>query len=278
MILVIGQNGYLGSLLVSSESGNQIIRPPIPKLSRILYDSSTSQLSEMGIDCGNISDVVIAASKPKLEKWSVDDMHSNIQIVQGVVRHFRNSRIIFLSTIDVYGHSPTLPITESSDLTGNTLYAKSKLRSEKILQENFPSDKLAIFRLPGVYGGSVRAHGLMDLFVRNIRNHQPIVLDSEDVLAVKRDWIYGPDIVELLNKLLLSNKFRGGTYNLVNGKAFRIREWISHAERIAGSSAKLELRNPMVHHEIFDLIFDDRKLRAFFPEFSSTAIEDSFFP
>jgi len=275
MILVIGQTGYLGSLLHSSGFREKIVPGSSLKLSRILHSIPKNKLFELGIEQEQITDVIIVASKPKLEKWTLEDFDSNIEIVQGVVKHFEESRITFFSTADVYGNSPDLPLTESSDLAGNTLYAKSKILSETILKNSYPSEKILIFRLPGVYGGSLKAHGLMDLFVRNIRCDRPIILDSEDVLAVRRDWVYGPDIVRMMDSIINGNQFVDGVFNLVSGNAPLISQWIEYAERITNSKAKVAIRDPMVHHEIFDLVFNQRKLSSCFPEFAFTSVENS---
>jgi nucleoside-diphosphate-sugar epimerase len=275
MILLIGQTGYLGSLLLSSGFKDKIVSPTSSRLSRLINDIPKNKLSEVGIEQEQIEDVIIVASKPKLEKWTLNDFHSNTGIVNGVVKHFAKSRITFFSTVDVYGNSPDLPLTESSSLAGNSLYAKSKILSEKILRDSYSSDQILIFRLPGVYGGSQKAHGLMDLFVRNIRCRQPIILDSKDVLEVRRDWVYGPDIARLMDLIVSDNQFTGGVFNLVSGNAPLISQWIEYAERIANSKAKVAIRDPMIHHEIFDLVFNRSKLSEFFPKFTFTSVENS---
>ena len=232
---------------------------------------------EFGIKPETIETVVLVASKPKLEKWTIADFKQNVQIVQGAIKHFENSNFVFFSSVDVYGTSPELPISESSALVGNTLYARSKIKSEEMLRDAFALEKLLIFRLPGVYGGHQKAHGLMDLFVRNIRTGQPIVLDSEEVLNVKRDWIYGPDIISLVIECIMKAKFTGGIVNPVSGNSISIHDWIRAAERITKSPSCISLRNPMVHHEIFDLIFDASKVQELFPHFNFTTVEHAHF-
>jgi nucleoside-diphosphate-sugar epimerase len=275
MILVLGVNGYLGSLLCSANVDNLPHILGVPNLSKILYSLSREQLIDYGLKPKEVSTVVVAASKPKLEKWSLRDFESNLNIVKGVTKHFQDSRVIFLSTVDIYGNSPDLPLNESSEQAGNSLYAKSKIQSEEVLMENFSSDRLLILRLPGVYGGSHKAHGLFDLFVRCCRKNKPVVLDSVDVLDVKRDWVYGPDIIDFLIRNTLNEQFMGGVFNFVCGRSVTIKEWILCAEELTGSTATIVFREPQIHHEIFDLRFDASRLTNAFPALTYTPIEKS---
>ena len=275
MILVLGVDGYLGSLLCSANVYNLPDISGVPNLSKILYSLSKDQLIDCGLKPEEVSTVVIAASKPKLEKWSLRDFESNLNIVKGVTKHFQDSRVIFLSTVDIYGNSPDLPLNEFSKQAGNSLYAKSKIQSEHVLMENFSSDRLLILRLPGVYGGSYKAHGLLDLFVRHCQKNKPVVLDSVDVLEVKRDWVYGPDIIEFLIRNTLNEKFSGGVFNFVRGRSITIKEWIMCAEELTGSTATIVFREPQIHHEIFDLEFDTSRLTSAFPALTYTPIKDS---
>jgi nucleoside-diphosphate-sugar epimerase len=277
MILVLGQSGYLGSLLLESRLIREGIQLCKPGFSTMLHDLSDKDLADSGIRKDFIQTVIVAASKPKLSKWTVAEYETNVKIAQGVIKHFKHSKVVFLSSADVYGTSPKIPIRETSPLLGNTLYAKSKIRSEEIFQSEMNSENLAIFRLPGVYGGSKKAHGLMDLFVRSARDRRPIVLDSQEVLSVKRDWVYGPDIVEILNQFIVREKFQSGTFNLISGDSISIYDWISAAERVANCVAQISFRDPIIHHEIFNLIFDDSNFKNLFPLFKFTTAEQASF-
>ena len=73
MILVLGVNGYLGSLLCSANVDNLPHILGVPNLSKILYSLSREQLIDYGLKPKEVSTVVVAASKPKLEKWSLRD-------------------------------------------------------------------------------------------------------------------------------------------------------------------------------------------------------------
>ena len=64
------------------------------------------------------------------------------------------NKIIFLSTVEVYGDKKRLKINEKSSLNPLNLYAEGKLFQEKELKKFSKKNKINfnILRLPGFYG------------------------------------------------------------------------------------------------------------------------------
>jgi nucleoside-diphosphate-sugar epimerase len=82
----------------------------------------------------------------------------------------RGARIVYASSVAVHDRNapPAGPIDERSPFVPRTLYGKTKLQGEAILQERATADGYSwtIVRLPTVYGPGQKAGGLVDKMIK----------------------------------------------------------------------------------------------------------------
>jgi nucleoside-diphosphate-sugar epimerase len=178
-VLVIGGAGYIGSIL-SRKLLDQGFEVKV--LDNLLYgDHSVRALREnpsftlLEKDMRSIENVVDAiegvdavvhlaalvgdpASSIDSQKTLELNYHS-VKMIAGICKYHQVNRFIFASTCSVYGEAetPETLLTEESPLNPVSLYAKSKIESEKALlemeDENFAP---TIFRMATIYGLSPR--------------------------------------------------------------------------------------------------------------------------
>ena len=131
----------------------------------------------------------------------------------------RISKIVFISSIEVYGQVPQNPILESNKENPRNLYGLAKFTCEQIFKLKIISKKLLILRLPGIYGYGDNFQSVIGKFINSAIKFKKITINSngED----KRDFLNMDDFPKILNNLLLDNAF--GIINVVSGKSHSIK-------------------------------------------------------
>lgn len=105
------------------------------------------------------------------------------------------SKIIFTSSVAVYGNCQDLPIKETSDLKPISAYGQSKLEAEKIIQA--AKNPLTILRLANVYGprqDDSAEGGVVAIFMRQAINQAPLTIFGDGQQT--RDFIFVDDVVD----------------------------------------------------------------------------------
>lgn len=151
------------------------------------------------VDASGFTAIVLLAadlSHTRLGYWR------NLRIYQWLAR--QSAYIIYTSSAAVYGDS-TKPQTEDDPTPAPTLYGKSKLLGERIIQDSYPS--YTIFRLANVYGDG-DGNGAIDIYKRG---GNKIYGDGENV----RDYIAVEKVCEaILTALLTPNAYNKQVFNI----------------------------------------------------------------
>ncbi len=143
-------------------------------------------------------------------------------------------RIVYASSVAVHDRiaDPTGPITESSPLTPRTLYGRTKLEGEAILQGHAASGGYSwtILRLPTVYGPGQKPGGLFD---------QMMDLASRGALLSRIAWpgrtsvVYVDDVIDAMIDLSGRPEAAGEIY-CVASESPTVGELAQRMGRIAG--------------------------------------------
>ena len=187
LLLVTGGAGYIGSLLVELlvEKGYRV-----RILDCFLYGKESlqnySDNSLVEIQDGNICNiddvsralqgvkVVIAlaaivgdpACRINKEKTININLHSTKLLCQLVNENPSIERVVFASSCSVYGSLSNQILNEDSPTCPVSLYAKTRIESERILSKNLNNSSLVILRLGTVFGVSRRMR--FDLMVNKM--------------------------------------------------------------------------------------------------------------
>lgn len=144
-------------------------------------------------------------------------------------------KIVYLSSIDVYGHYKKGIYKEGDMCLPDTYYAVAKLATENFLRVYCEETgiKLTILRLSQVYGPGDRGNKVIPKFVNKIKNGQ--VLDFFDGGVACRQYIYISDVVSAVN-MAVSEKVEG-IFNIAGKEIIKIKDIVSLIESAANKKA-----------------------------------------
>lgn len=184
----------------------------------------------------------LAAFVPRSNQPEDEDINktinSNITGTFNLLRDFSpiTKKIVYISTLEVYGKPITFPICESHPTDPLTYYGTSKLTAEKLVSifSNQHGFKSTILRLSTVYGPGESYNRAVPNFIKRVNNNQsPIIYgDGSDI----RDYIHVDDVVKALVNTMQNN--HNGIYNIASGKGITIREISEKIIQIYGKHLK----------------------------------------
>jgi nucleoside-diphosphate-sugar epimerase len=140
-----------------------------------------------------------------------------VKHVFGMAAGFGAERFVFASTYSIYGHSPDgKPVSESSMLTPQSIYAETKIAAEEFLLEHKDAHTGSlIFRLPTLYGISPRPRFdlIVNQFVLDAYTRRELIIYQR---GYSRSFIHVRDVVCGLILGLESppEKINGQVFNL----------------------------------------------------------------
>lgn len=219
--------------------------------------------------------IIIAAAafnKPPLTPSQVLRANTAIALNSAkLIARLKCVQVIFLSSIDVYGHyNLTLPLSESSPLNPPNAYALSKVISESILNRACSRKKtpFAILRMPGVYGPGDKSNRLIPAIFKALKNNSKMTINGNG--KQRRDLLYVEDIARLAEQIIRHPL--SGTFNAVTGKSYSLNEIIRLAENMRGKKvAKTYERD---QQKKLDLIFKPSGILKRIRGFRFTPIPD----
>lgn len=269
MILLTGASGFIGKHILSeliNKYGNKKIVAltslEIPGIKCLLHNNFTFP-RDYFIDNGYESiDTIIHAGafipKKNSDSNNVGFCNSSIFSTEKILESNlpQLKKVIFLSTIDVYG--PNELIKEDSLVEPVSLYGYSKLYSEKIVEFSCIAKNISfqILRIGHVYGpGEEKYQKIIPLCISKILNKETIqIFGKGDRL---RSFIYIDDVVRaIINSITFQKPDK--IINIVGGFSISIYELIHLIGRISKIKPIIELLPEIVNDR--NLIFDNTKM------------------
>ncbi len=151
--LIVGANSFLSriltqKLLAKGQLVEGVINQNKDKLVPTISYHSSENLEQLAddFDCVYIISAYISQSKEKGTEQRL--FATNVALTERVVRHFAEAKIIYASTVSVYGQAQEVWDEDSICSPVNT-YGLSKLWGEKLVKM---SPKYAIVRISSMYG------------------------------------------------------------------------------------------------------------------------------
>lgn len=253
-IIITGGTGFIGShlliklienkaniVLLGRDSNKPQISDLIEKrkINFIKYDLTKGDQNISTIIADADCLVHLGAFIPRSGASTDDDLYKSIKVnIQGTCNLLKDfqpyiKKIVFASTVDVYGIPVEIPINEQHPTNPVTYYGSSKLAAEKYLSvfSGYYSIKNTILRFSHVYGPGEISNKAIPNFIRMVINGEPPIIfgDGSDV----RDYVYVDDVVNAT--ILAIQKNCNGIYNVTSGKGYSISET---AKRIIKFSKK----------------------------------------
>ena len=278
--LLTGHTGFLGQhILKHLEEKYRVI-----KVGR----NSGDVICDLSKAKPSISDqidlVVHAAGKahsvPKTEEEKQEFLNVNfkgtINLFDGIADRLAvDARIVFISTVGVYGEHEGLKLKENRPLLATAAYALGKIKSEKWLDDFAASKQLSltVFRLPLVAGKN--APGNLGAMIRGISTGKYLSIGGG---KASKSMVLANDV----GKLIASEALQPGTFHLTDGVHPTFRElekaiatkvgkpiprklpvFLANILGIVGDiiGSKFPVNSNAIQKITSDLTFDDTKAR-----------------
>lgn len=149
------------------------------------------------------------------------------------------SRLVHISTSEVYGTPQETPITENHNINPQSPYAASKSAADQICMSYFNSFdlKVNIVRPFNTFGPRQSMRAIIPTIINQfISNDGNINIGN---LETKRDFTYVTDTVEAVKLVAKEENRFGEIIQLGTGYSYSINEIISLCELISGLKAKI---------------------------------------
>jgi len=247
-ILITGGAGFVGSHLCNAFLSRKYDVYTVDDLSNgdedninkaVKYDKFDLSTDEIFIKYRNIKfDAVVhcaAQSSNALSFKNIkNDLYSNLVATYNILKlceYNSINRLIFTSSMSIYGQANILPTPETCEANPNSYYAINKLFAEKYIRLFSSNSNInyTIFRLYTTYGVGQnlknRNQGLLSIYLSYIlANDELIIKGSSDR---KRDIICVSDVVDAIVMSYDSKRTFNKTYNLGSGVTISVKEIIN---------------------------------------------------
>src|SRR5262245_3644951 len=216
-VLITGASGFLGSYIASAwrDSGAEVA-----SLGRSAANDIRCDLRAVAPDMATRTfDTVIhcagkAHSIPRKSDGVKDFFRTNVDGTNNLLRSLANlkaqpERIIFVSSVAVYGKDDGVGIDETAPLGGTTPYAASKIQAEVAIQDWADENQIAYFNLrPALVVGADPPGNLGALNAKIGRGRYIRIANNK----ARKSLVLAADVARLT--LALDNE--SGAYNLTD--------------------------------------------------------------
>jgi UDP-glucose 4-epimerase len=264
-ILVVGKNSYIGDFLgrhLSAQGANV----SAVGSSECNFLDSTAVHELFRSFGGKPYSILFLAVVNKTVDNSYSAFLDNVQMAWNLVSGARSEKVeslIYFSSVDVYGSSPGLPMSEATALDPDTWYGLSKATSEWIVREELRSKcPTCILRLPGIFGHAPNDRSVIGRFVSTIRQEGKVYLRGDG--KVLRDYVFAPDLCRAVERLVARRV--SGTINLATGQSVSLRQILDSIREVLGVHFEV-VHLPADAERSFDMRYDTAKLCAALGEF-----------
>lgn len=214
--LIIGANGFLGShlaikLLKKDWKITAVYNKNYSLIPKSCQKVSVKNIKQLKDDFQIV--FLFAAYIPYGNMNMFDNklVESNMKLVNDVVKQFRNAKIIYSSSVAVYGENSN-QIDENSCFKNPDLYGLSKLIGESIVKKH---SQYQILRFSSLYGKGMQ-NTFMNRIISEVTNTKKISLYGNP--DRKQDYL---NIDDALGYCLAAvSNLNNGTFLAVSGKSF----------------------------------------------------------
>lgn len=133
----------------------------------------------------------------------------NIQFIKKISDCFKDSKLIYASSVSIYKNIPGKAISEDSEIDPLSPYAISKLWAEKIIKQ---TSSYSIFRISSLIGSGIKERTFVPIVINEAFNNKTITLYGNGSRV--QNYINYLDVCKLLIKA--SEIKTNGTYLAVN--------------------------------------------------------------
>jgi UDP-glucose 4-epimerase len=269
-VLIIGKNSYVGEFLrdhlvtrgasvsaVGSSDCNFLDRDRVQELFKSIG--------------GEPLTILFLAVVNKSVSNSYSAFLDNVKMAWNLVSSVREVNVeslTYFSSVDVYGRTPALPMTETTPLNPDTWYGLSKSTSEWIVREELGSKcPVCVLRIPGIFGRSRNDRSVIGRLISSIRQEGKVYLEGGG--CVLRDYVFAPDLCRVVERLVARRV--NGTFNLATGSSVSLLQILDVIREVFRVDFEV-VHLPANLERNFDMRYDTAKLSAALGEFDFSTL------
>lgn len=174
------------------------------------------------------------------------------------------SRLVHVSSSEVYGTAQYTPIDEAHPLGVQSPYAAGKVGADKLVESFHLS-----FGLPAVIARPFNTYGPR----QSLRAVIPTIVSQAltgprinlGVTSPTRDFVFVADTADALVRLAATSDFAGETFNIATGRDSSVADVVAAVSELLGSELKITFQEERARpgsSEVLQLLGDAGKLRA----------------
>ncbi len=195
-VLIVGINGFLGNELTKVCLANEWDTEGVYFQSPPSLGITMVEMKDISTLSPNYDVVFLLAAKIPYGKYNTPDfsvVEANVLLVNTVCKQFPLSKIVYTSSISVYGNPPLREkITENTAFDNPPLYGLSKLAGEYIVR-NHP--KFSIIRYTSLYGKGMYEGTILPNMIKQSKSAGGITVWGNG--ERKQDYIHVSDAAQI---------------------------------------------------------------------------------
>jgi len=189
------------------------------------------QLAENSFDC--IFHLAGQSSGEKSFRDPLTDVQSNLVSTYNVIdlaKEMGVPKVVFASSMAVYGNQANIPLLETSQAHPRTPYGNHKLASENALRifSDTAEVSVSVARLFNVYGPgqdlSNKYQGMLSIYLAFLLNDETLIVKGSPERV--RDFVYVGDVVNALLLLSEDTEVAFEILNVCTGRGITVSELI----------------------------------------------------
>lgn len=187
-------------------------------------------------------------------------------IVNEIEKKAQVKKVIYLSSISVYGHTKGKEVTEHSIASPKSFYGVSKLKGEKHIQRLSKKIETYIFRAGNIFGFNpcLRMDAVVNKFLFDAQFKRKIEVHGTG--NQKRAFTNIDYVGQSLADICFNNSLDSGLYNLVNHN-FSINEIVEHIKLLYSDLEILYLDQHLEMRSVTASSTYDSNFRDYFNDF-----------
>ncbi len=270
-IIILGHTGFVGGHLYHKLQGEPMFE---------VYGFSSKEVDLLDIGayqklasvCDKKTTMIMTAAITRGKRNDLSALDDNVRMIINLAKFLSSNkikRLIYTSTIAIYGKASDAPITETSPVNPNNFYSSAKACGELILKRICEESDIAIttLRMGKIYGRG-DAISPIYIFSRNIALGKPIEIHGDG--SHRLYLVHQNDLLEIVKKVIIEEI--NGDYNVAPNSGITLLELVRLLFELNGK--KVEIKFKPARDLPVLLTFDTSKLQATFRNFPSVSLEE----
>lgn len=262
--LVLGHRGFIGGFLTNhlQKKGFDVLGASSQECDLL----QEKQAARFFATAPEKLRIIFCAGMTRKADPSFDSMVRNIRMIHNLAQILPSRKLeslVYLSSVDVYGSDPALPVTEATPVAPDNFYGIGKFIGELLLRKaNRIGSPVSILRLPGVYGPGDGMTSVISHFYTQIKgkNHVDIVGNPQ----TRRDFLPVAFLCKVIERLLKNPV--NDVLNIAMGESLAMVGWVRLLSEEMGCNPKIDIKPSKTANS--DLVFDVARLKAQIPGLS----------